>query len=445
MIPGHLAALAQATSTGFGSTDAALIAVIFVLFLLLVFLAAGETALVRMSPVRALALQEEGHRGAHRLVRVTSDLPRVINSILLLVTFAQSFMSVLFGVVVSRHLPGWGFTAAVFAFATVQFIYAEAVPKTIALQATDRVALAVAGPISVLIIPVNGLAKLFVRIANASVPGKLEAGPFVTERELRSYAEIAEKEGEIESAERDLIHSIFEFGDTVVREVMVPRPDIVALPATASVAEVVDTILAQGFSRIPVYEDSTDNITGIVYAKDILRILGDKNPTDVRAIDVARDPYFVPETKRVADLLRDMRERKVHICIVIDEYGGTSGLVTIEDLLEEIVGEIADEYDVDEEDVQVLPDGAYIVDGGLDIDDVNELLDANLPEGDWDTIAGYVLDLFGRVPTVGEEITSGDVVYEVREVDNRRISKLRICRLPRPQPEEPAAADTEAG
>ena len=240
-------------------------------------------------------------------------------------------------------------------------------------------------------------------------------------------AEVASEEGEIEDEEKDLIHSIFEFGDTLVREVMVPRPDMVCVPVDSGLRNVLDVILRHGYSRIPVYRGELDEIVGVVYAKDVLRHLhaGKENvPLD----SIMREAYFVPETKKLSELLREMQQRRVHIALVTDEYGSVAGLVTIEDLLEEIVGEIADEYDREEPQLEPVDDHTYRVNGRLSIDDVNDLLDVNLPHDEWDTVAGLMYGLLGAVPTQGETVSYDNLTFTAEKVQGRRIAKVLISR-----------------
>jgi CBS domain containing-hemolysin-like protein len=255
----------------------------------------------------------------------------------------------------------------------------------------------------------------------------LKQGPFVSEEEIRSMAQVGHEEGVIEEQEKELIHSIFEFGDTLVREVMVPRPDMVAADVSSSPQQVLDLILRHGYSRIPVYAESIDDIVGVVYAKDLLRHMH-AGKSSVQLDKIMREPYFVPETKRVSELLREMQKRRVHIAIVLDEYGSTVGLVTIEDLLEEIVGEIADEYDLEEPQMEPVDDHTFRVNGRLSIDEVEELLDLQLPHDEWDTVAGLMYGLLGSVPTQGETVSFEDVTFTAEKVQGRRIAKVLIAK-----------------
>ena len=252
---------------------------------------------------------------------------------------------------------------------------------------------------------------------------------FVTEEDLRAMADVAADEETIEVEERKLIHSIFEFGDTVVREVMLPRPDMVAIAADATVEQAIEAAIEGGYSRIPAFEGTTDNIVGLVYLKDLVgRARAGSADEPVRAS--LRPAVFVPEQKRVAELLREMQSEQFHMAIVIDEYGGTSGLVTLEDLLEEIVGEITDEYDVEAPRVERLPDGSLRVPGRTAIDDVSEELGVELPDTEWDTVGGLVFNLLGHVPVEGEAVRFQRLEFRTERVQGRRIVSVVICPVP---------------
>jgi putative hemolysin len=247
-------------------------------------------------------------------------------------------------------------------------------------------------------------------------------------------ADVAVEEDVIEREERQLIHSIIEFGDTVVREVMVPRPDMVAVEARATQSDVMEVVMSAGFSRIPVYEQGIDDIAGLVYAKDLMRATREgRGDEPVR--ELVRSARFVPETKRVAELMPEMQREKAHMAIVIDEYGGTAGLVTLEDLIEELVGEIVDEYDVEEAKVEPLANGDVRVNARMPIDDINELLDVEFPSGDWDTVGGLIYNLLGHVPIEGESVDFDGHRLRAEKVQGRRIGRVRISK-PEPPAEE---------
>jgi CBS domain containing-hemolysin-like protein len=329
-------------------------------------------------------------------------------------------------------------------------IFSELVPETIALQHSERLALWLARPLAIVVVVAmplvhftvwfsNGIARLF----GAKPQGDL---PMVTEEEIKTLVDAGEEEGVIEEEEKAMIYSIFELGDTLARQVMVPRMDVVALDVTTPLLEALDAIMEAGHSRIPVYDETIDNIQGVLYAKDLLPYLREGR-TDVPLRSILREAYFIPETKRAGDLLPDLQQRRVHMAIVVDEYGGMAGLVTIEDVLEEIVGEIQDEYDSEEPFVEYISDeegqwSAYIVDARVDLDDLNQLLAAALPTEESDTLGGFIYTELGKVPVVGDRIVYQDLDFTVESVAGRRIKKVRVQRHPPVEQGGDAAEDT---
>jgi len=363
------------------------------------FFAASEVAITRMNRVRAFRLREDGRRGATQLVRIVENPAPFLNVVLfltLLFTIGGSTIATSFAV---RHFHQAGEIVATIGMTLLLFVFAEVTPKTFAIERTDRVALVVAPAVVFLGRILGPFAKALLVFANVLMPGKgLKEGPYITEQELRASAEVASEEGVIEEGEKELIHSIFEFGDTIVREVMVPRPDVIAV-------------------------------------KDVLKALY-QGDDDMPLTDICRPARFVPESKKVADLLREMQQEKFHQAIVTDEYGSVTGIVTLEDLLEELVGEITDEYDTEVPDVVEVSEGVYRVSGKTSIDDVNELLDTELPDEEWDTVGGLVLELFGKIPEPGEEMEFQGLRFKAEEVQGRRVATVLITR-------EPASADPQ--
>jgi putative hemolysin len=412
-----------------GGADWAIIVVVLFLFILSIFFAASETAFVRMSRIRAIALEEEGNKRAHRLVVMLEHPEQTLNVVLLMVLVSQLTSATLIGVLLEGTAGTLGVVLGIVLQIVLFFVIGEVAPKTFAVQHTERAALALTPMLWFLtnFAPLRWLSSLLIGIANVVLPGRgLKQGPFVTEEDLRTMADVAASEDTIEREERRLIHSIFEFGDTVVREVMLPRPDMVAVDADDTIEESIERAIERGFSRLPVCEDhSTDNIVGLVYLKDLVRrARAGEGANPVRV--AVRPAIFVPEQKRVAELLREMRTKQFHMAIVIDEHGGTSGLVTLEDLLEEIVGEIADEYDVEMPSVERLPDGSLRVPGRTPVDEVSEALGTELPDEEWDTVGGLILNLLGHVPEEGETVRFQGLEFRTERVQGRRIGSVRI-------------------
>ncbi|MCS7177818.1 MAG: hemolysin family protein [Anaerolineae bacterium] len=307
----------------------------------------------------------------------------------------------------------------------------QLVPEGITAARPEEWAIRFARPLQVLTAILWPLVRLLVWVGNrlaAPFGGlPLSGTTLVTEEEIRTLVDAGEEEGVIEEEEKEMIYSIFELGETMAREVMVPRIDIVAVDVQTPPEEVVRVIAKTGHSRIPVYEGTVDGIVGLVYAKDLLLHLQGEGPRPPLR-EILRPAYFVPETKKVNDLLREMQQRRIHMAIVVDEYGGTAGLVTVEDILEEIVGEIQDEYDIEEPSFEQVRDGEYILDARMNLDDVNDLLEASLPTGAADTLGGLIYDALGRVPIPGDHLQIGEWRIEVLTVSGRRIRKVRMTR-----------------
>ena len=418
-----------------------LLALIVGLLLLAAFAAMAETAISRVGRAKAHHLEQEKRKGGAALVRIVEDPAPFLNVVLLLTLLCHITATVLATILAVRVFDDAGEIISTVVMTLGIFIFAEVVPKTFTVQRTERAALLMARPVLWLGRIFRPLSKILIGISNAMMvllPGHgLPKGPFVTEDEIRHMVDVAEEEQEIEEEERELIHSVFEFGDTVVREVMVPRPDMISLPANTSFNEALRTIVDAGYSRIPLYEGDTDNIVGVLYAKDLLKRVHEAK-SDAKVSSLGRAPTFIPEQKKVSELLREMQTQHVHMAIVVDEYGGTAGLVTIEDLIEEIVGEIVDEYDKEEPLVEPIDDETIRVDAKMPIDEVNELLDVDLPHEEWDTVGGLVFGLTGRVPVAGERVKYDSIEFRTERVTGRRIQKVVIKKLP-PEP-EPANA-----
>jgi putative hemolysin len=415
------------------------IAVIAVLFAFSAVLALAETAFVRASRIRLLNLVEEGDRRAERVLRMLEHPEQTMNTVLLMLLACQMVSATLLGTVLEPSFGTAGVVLGMVIEIFVVFTFAEVAPKTFAVQHAERAVMSVSGLLAFLtyFAPLRLLTRGFIGVANVVLPGKgLRGGPFVTEEEILTMADVAAQEASIETEERELIHSIFEFGDTVVREVMVPRPDMVSVDADATVDEAIRIAIAAGKSRLPAFNETTDDILGLVFLKDLVTRSGSGEGNEpVR--QMLRPAHFVPESKRVAELLREMQTEKFHMAVVIDEHGGTAGLVTMEDLLEEIVGEITDEYDVDEPQVERLAGGALRVPGRTPIDEMNELLGEDLPSGEWDTVGGLVFDALGHVPDEGECARVNGYEFCAERVQGRRIVSVRVS--PRPPAVESTA------
>lgn len=426
-------------AVAFTATDGVLLGVVVLLIVLSAAIAVAETAITRISRSRAQALADQGRKRASMVLEIVGNFERSLNAIYLVALALQTVQAAITGIVASRVFGTWGVVVATLVNVVLVFIIAEAAPKTWALQHTDKAALATAPLIIAVGRMFRWIADVLISITNVILPGKgLEQGPFVTEEEIIALMGEAAEASVIEEEERDLIESIIDFGDTVAREIMVPRTDMVSFEAAYRVADCVEIALFNGLSRFPVYRDNVDDVVGIVYAKDMMRAERDQRGDD-EVESLMRAAYFVPETKRVAELLREMQSRSTHIAIVVDEYGGTAGLVTLEDLLEELVGDIADEFDQEVAPAEVLPGGEILVhDASFNVDDLNDRYDLALPEGDWDSLGGLVFSELGRVPVVGDVVAVDGYELEVQTVDGRRVGRVRISAL---VADEPASSE----
>ncbi len=413
------------------------IIVLFVFVSLSAFFSLSETALTSVSRIKVKKMLDKGYFGAKFLKKLREDPNKMLATILvgnnvvnLAAASLATFMFIEF--FAGKRILNEGVTVAVstLVMTLIILVLGEIVPKTSALKYSEKISISVAPLIwalSIVLTPViyllDHICRPLLRLVGADVKSE---GPFVTEDELKILLSMGEKEGVLETSENKMIHSIFEFGDTVAKEVMVPKPDMFCLDINTPMEEAIKKISDDGHSRIPVYEGSSENITGLVIAKDLIKIYSKNGKAELK--DVMRSPLFVPETKKLDELLKLMQSSRTHIAIVVDEYGVVAGLVTLEDLLEEIVGEIEDEFDKEEKGVETLQDGSILVDAKLSIKDVNEKLGANIPEGDYDTIGGFMLSLIGRLPYVGDAASFGDLRITVEKISKRRITRVKISR-----------------
>ncbi len=418
-------------TTGFRTEDAILIVVIAVLLAGSGILAMAETSLVRMNRIKAKSLVDERKRGARQLARLVENPANFLNPVLLLVLICQLISATLVGIVASDLFGGLGVLLGIVFEIVVIFVFFEAVPKNWAVQHSERAALMSAPIVSTLIRfpPIHWLSSILIGLANRIIGTSDDQEglhhSYITDSELKAMADVAHEENVIERDERSFIHSIIDFGDTVAREVMTPRPDMVTVEAQVTVHNALERALAAGYSRIPVEGDGIDDIIGIAYTKDLVR--AERTGRGERPVpEVMRSAKFIPESKEVSDLLREMQEEKFHMAIVVDEYGGTAGLITLEDLLEELVGDIVDEFDVEEPTVERCEDGSVVVSAGYSVDDAEDLLDAELPHGTWDTVGGLMLDLMGRVPQAGDSVEADGFRLTAVDVRGRRIGRVRI-------------------
>jgi len=408
----------------------AYIASIIALVFLSALFTAVRSAIRSVSRIRIRYLVDQNVPGAKQLEPILAHPGHILSSLILIDNFANiAAVAIATLLAVGFFRSSAGILLAIVVMLFVILVFGEILPRTFGTRHAESLSLKSASFLNFLSRILNPFTRLFIFIANFFI--KLFGGrpikelPIVTEEELIGMPGAGEEEAVEE--EKELIHSIFEFGDTIVREVMVPRMDMVAVSSDAPVEEVLSLIIREGHSRIPVYEDTIDNIIGIVYAKDLL-IQMSKGAIDMPIKGVMRPAYYVPESKKVDELLRELQKKRLHMAIVVDEYGGTAGLVTIEDLLEEIVGEIFDEYDLEETLIEYIDERTIRMDARVNIDDANEILNTNLSTDDIDTVGGFVYSLFGRIPSPGETARFENLTFQVEKVIGRRISKILITK-----------------
>lgn len=372
--------------------------------------AAADAAIGSASRARVDELVREGRGGAKQLSLVLADRPRHVNLLLLLRLAAETGAAVLVTVVALQiaESDGWAVGIAVTVMLLVSYVLVGVGPRTIGRQHPYRVGMAVAAPVRVLARLLNPLTRLLILIGNMLTPGKgFRAGPFSSEVELRELVDLAGERGVVEAGEREMIHSVFELGDTIAREVMVPRTEIIWIEHTKSVRQALALCLRSGFSRVPVIGESVDDIVGVVSLRDLARAVvehGSLHEAGVGVAEVMRPASFVPDIKRLHELLKEMQLSRSHMAIAVDEYGGTAGLLTIEDIIEEIVGEITDESDLEEHrPVEHLDDGTVRVSSRLPVDDLGALFDVELDDSDVETVSGLLAQRLGRVPLPGAE------------------------------------------
>lgn len=401
------------------------------LLLILIFFAVAEMGLSRMSKPKAQALADSGTKGGVALLELVSHPERWVNPLLLSVNICQTVQATLTGVVAGRLFGPAGVAIGVLLNVVVFFVFAEAVPKTYAVIHSDRAALSTSRFIRVLVsfAPLRAISQGLIGLTNIVVKGKgLQEGPFIKEQEFLGIVEAAAKEEVIEHEERELIESIIEFGDTVVREIMRPRPDFISVDSGMTIDSALDEAFEHGVSRLPVLkedEDGNEDVLGIVYTKDLMKRIRAGEGTNV-VDSLVRSAVVIPENKPVAKLMREMQKEHFHMAIVADEYGSIAGLVTLEDCLEELVGEIVDEHDEEVPVIQQLPNGESMVDASMSISDFNTHFKMDLDEDEYDTVGGFMFGTLERVPVLSEAIAVDGWNLIVEGIEGRRITSIRM-------------------
>ncbi len=413
----------------FGPGQIGQLITILVMVFLSAYFSSSETALVTVNKIRMKNLAENGDKRAAKVLKVISDSGKMLSAILIGNNIVNIFASSLATILAIDIWGDIGSGIATGALTIIILIFGEVTPKTMATIKADSFALAIAGIIDVLMFILTPVIFIINKLASGVLwllrVNPNEAEKAMTEEEIRTIVDESQESGAIEDEEREMIHNVFDFGDSLAKEVMVPRIDMTFVEADATFEELIELYRENKYTRYPVYEESTDYVIGIINMKDVILL---QNEEDFSIRNIIREPYFTYEHKNTADLFVEMRKASIPLAIVLDEYGVTAGLVTLEDLLEEIVGEIRDEYDSDEEDaIEQLSEYEYLILGSTNLDDVNDALDLDFESDDYDTIGGYCLQLLDHLPEENETIfTEDDVVIKIKEVDKNRIEKIYI-------------------
>ena len=430
------------------------VVLLFALILVNAFFAMSEMAIVTLNDSKMEKMADEGHKKAKKVLRLTEDSSRFLSTIQVGVTLAGFLTSAVAATSFSSILTAWltdlfsitdksviGLVASLslilitIIISYFSLVLGELLPKRIAMHNPESISFRVVG----ILLFFKAVMRPIVALLSASTNGMLrlfginpkDAPQAVTEEEIRMLVDVGEEKGVIEESQKEMINNIFEFDDIVAADVMTHRTDVVAIDINDSFTTVLKTVMEEGYSRIPVYDDDLDDIKGVLYVKDLLKFVGQDLPKRGVA-KLMRKAYFVPESKKCGELFAEMTEKRIQLAIVSDEYGGFAGIVTIEDLLESIVGNMQDEYDDEEEEFEKLNDTTYTIDGVTDIEEVEEELGIKLPQGEYDTVAGMIMSILGRIPEENETPTVevAGCEFTVESINERRIERVKIVKLP---------------
>ena len=433
------------------------IIIIFILIFLNAFFAASEIAFISLNDAKIERLSKEGNKKAKKIkemlvnpskflatIQIGITLAGFLSSAFAAESFANKLAPMLNSWIPQLSIGVWNSISIIIITLVLSYftlIFGELVPKRIAMKNYEKIAFASIGIIKVISIITSPFVKILT--FSTDVISKLfgiseNDEEVVTEEEIRMMVDMGEEKGSIDEEEKDMINNVFEFNDKVVSEIMIPRTQIFAVEKNITIAETIEALSEEKnkYSRIPVYNENIDNIEGIIYIKDILLSMKNKNE---KIKNLVKDVYFVPETKLINEVFEELRKNRKQIAIVVDEYGGTSGIVTIEDILEEIVGEIYDEYDEKEEVIKKLDNNTFLFSGNISIYDVEDTLNIKIHEGDYDTLSGYLVNEIGKVPTksdVGKVVECENIVYKIEQVKDKYISKVKICKINNPDIKE---------
>ncbi len=411
-------------------------AIIAVCILIVAVLSAAESSFISVNKIRIRSLMDKGDKRAVAVQKILDNHDRLFSAVILSGNLFTVLATSMGTAMMIRLLgPEMGIVAATVLLTFLTVVFGELTPKTFAVTHSERLSLFLARPVALYIRLISPLIWVFhqastIILKSLGVKDR-PSSPYVTEEEIKAMINIGEEEGEIEEEEKEMLHRVFEFGDTEVSEAMVPRTEMVTISADESVVDAMKLVAEKGYSRYPVIKDNIDDIKGILYIKDLLITMSQTEIDTLSVSNFMRDPFYVPENKMVSELLDDMRKSKVHIALVMDEYGGTAGLVTLEDIMEEIVGALQDEFESleAEKQVEIIDDKTAVVSGTTPLDELEPVVGQNIESDDFNTVGGYVFGLFGRLPKVGEQAMTKGYRFMVMEMEEKKVAKVKITRL----------------
>ena len=399
-------------------------------------LASAESSFIAVNKIRIRSLMEKGDSRAKAVQKLLDEHDKLFSAVILSGNLFTILATSIGTVLALRYFGEDGIIIATIIMTFLTVVFGELAPKTFAVTYSEKVSLLLAKPVAFYIRLISPLVWIFKVTSNLIIRmlggKKKPISPFVTEEEIKTMINIGEEEGTLEEEEKQMLHKVFAFGDKVVTEAMVPRTEIVSIPDDSTVGDALKLVLEEGYSRYPVIKENIDSVTGILYVKDIVKQMAQGKIENYTPItEIVREAYYIPENKMVTELLDEMQKNKFQIAIVMDEYGGTAGLITLEDIMEEIVGGLQDEFEAmeGEKEVEIIDERTSIVAGQTGLDEINELVGAELASEDFHTIGGFVFGLFRRLPKVGEQVRYHNLRFLILEMEDRKISKVKITRL----------------
>ena len=399
-------------------------------------LASAESSFIAVNKIRIRSLMEKGDSRAKAVQKLLDEHDKLFGAVILSGNLFTILATSIGTVLALRYFGEDGIIIATIIMTFLTVVFGELAPKTFAVTYSEKVSLLLAKPVAFYIRLISPLVWIFKVTSNLIIRmlggKKKSVSPFVTEEEIKTMINIGEEEGTLEEEEKQMLHKVFEFGDKVVTEAMVPRTEIVSIPDDSTVGDALKLVLEEGYSRYPVIKENIDSVTGILYVKDIVKQMAQGKVENYTPItEIVREAYYIPENKMVTELLDEMQKNKFQIAIVMDEYGGTAGLITLEDIMEEIVGGLQDEFEAmeGEKEVEIIDERTSIVAGQTGLDEINELVGSELVSEDFHTIGGFVFGLFRRLPNVGEQVRYHNLRFLILEMEDRKISKIKITKL----------------